>query len=754
MDSIAGPVLAEIVRSRDFMMSFFNTQLDFIFFFYGLAFILLGTTCIALGRSAGPTLSWRVLALFGLLHGAGEWLDLTALVIGDSQEFAVVRTAIMTVSFVFLLEFARREAIRLGMRLPGPWLHLPLLLFVAAAGMLEGLDAAGAIARYAIGFSGAMATGLVFVRLARGFSNSKRSFAICAAAGFMLYAVAAGLIVPSSSFWPASVFNYGWFNNLTGIPIQLARGILACWMAFSIWAIWGQQLIIEVSSKRYTRFLQRQFVWTVALMTVILVAGWVLTEFLGGIYRQNVAHEARGDIDLLASRLAGETATVEGIVRSLAGSPSILPLLTGGSSKDFDRGRSVLDLDVEASGAEAGFILDRSGAVVARSGRGEGAYSSGSGPADAPYFQKSLAGEPAYYFAFNPQNGSPDYFASYPIRADNGAVIGVAVLVRSLDDFAADLEGFDRPYFLIDADGVVALSNRPGMLHRMLWPLPAGQRAMLVRQFGAVNEQPVLEQEVKDATWITADRERNYVRRRYAGHSRWSLVILKPTREIYATRVLGIVVTLLVAMMTLIYLFGKERWVHDNVQMEKRLKLQELAQNLRSQATTDTLTGLYNRLKFDQALVAEIGRAARYKTPLSLVLYDIDAFKKVNDTHGHQTGDRVLIQLSNLVAGKCRSTDMLSRWGGEEFAIMLAGADGPTAEQAAEKIRVAIAGTTFGVAGKVTCSFGVAQFVDGDTAETLLSRADDALYRAKMKGRNRVERALPPNDATGLASVA
>jgi diguanylate cyclase (GGDEF)-like protein len=76
------------------------------------------------------------------------------------------------------------------------------------------------------------------------------------------------------------------------------------------------------------------------------------------------------------------------------------------------------------------------------------------------------------------------------------------------------------------------------------------------------------------------------------------------------------------------------------------------------------------------------------------------------------------------------------------------------AEQAAEKMRIAIAGTTFGVAGRVTCSFGVAQYVKCDTAETLLSRADDALYRAKIKGRNRVERALPPKAETGFASVA
>jgi diguanylate cyclase (GGDEF)-like protein len=202
---------------------------------------------------------------------------------------------------------------------------------------------------------------------------------------------------------------------------------------------------------------------------------------------------------------------------------------------------------------------------------------------------------------------------------------------------------------------------------------------------------------------------------------------------------LGIIVTLLVALMTLIYLFGKERWIHDNVQMEKRLKLQELARDLRFQATTDPLTGLSNRLRFNQALASEMLRSMRYETPLSLVLYDVDNFKSVNDTHGHQIGDKVLVQLSQFVPSLLRNTDLLARWGGEEFVILTPGSDGEMAYQAAEKLRKAVEQIKFDDIGTLTCSFGVAQYVFGDTAESLTSRADDALYRAKLNGRNQVE---------------
>ena len=736
-------------------MGFFLTQLDFIFFFYGLAFILLGATCVALARSSGCLGSWIVLGLFGFLHGANEWLDLTALVVGDSLPFAALRVAILTGSFVLLMEYARREGVRLGMAMPGLWIYLPFLAAIAAAGVLGGVDKVGVASRYGVGFFGALATALVFARLASGFSGGRRRLAITAAIGFALYAIAAGAVVPESAFWPASVVNSERFASVTGVPIQLLRGLLACWISLSLWALWGQQLIIEVSSTRYTEFLRRQFVWTLTLMATILIAGWIFTEFLGGIYRQNLQHEAHGEIDLLASRLAGETATVEAMVRALAGSPAVLSLLTGGNGADAERGRSVLDLDVEASGAEAGFILDTRGTVVASAGGDGGAASDAASQSSAGYFQRAIGGAAGYEFAYAAASGGPLYTTSFPIYAADGAVAGVAVLRKSLDAFTADLREFDQPYFFVDPDGVVVLTNRPELQHRMLWPSPAGGSPALATLFGTQHDLPLLKHDAIDSSWISINGDRDYLRRRYAGHSQWSLVLLTPSREIYASRVLGIVVTLLVALMTLIYLFGKERWVHDNVQMEKRLQLQQLAQQLRSQATTDPLTGLFNRLKFDQALAVEMARAERYKAPLSLALYDVDGFKKVNDTFGHQAGDKVLAQLAALVASNCRSSDTIARWGGEEFAIMLPGSDERMAQQVMEKLRAAIEEADFAAVGRVTCSFGVTQFADGDTPEVLLARADDALYRAKVNGRNRVEVTPPPGEgASGLASVA
>jgi diguanylate cyclase (GGDEF)-like protein len=728
------------------LSAFLSDQLDFIFFFYGMAFILLAATCWAAARGQDDSHAWAVLGAFAFTHGIGEWLDLTALIVGDTPAFAILRTALATLSFMLLMDFARLEAIRLGLKLPGRWIYLLLALSIALFGLAQGVAAAGILTRYTIGLIGAVGASLVLAWQAKLYPRGAKGFALCASAGFALYAVAAGIIVPAGPFWPSTIINQVTFRALTGMPIQLARGFLACWISLSIWAVWGERHASEVASPRYTTYVRQQFMWTLLAMGTILVSGWMLTEHLGVIYRENVQKEARTDIDLLASRLAGDTATIEAMVKALAGSPSVMPLLAGGSRQENAVGLSVLNLDTEASGAKRGYILDRSGTVVASSNRGE-AVPGASADESASSPVKLMTAAPDYRFAVDPRNGAVDYSASHPIRAVDGSVIGVAALIKSLGGFEADLRQFDRPYFLVNPDGVVVMTNRPATLNRALWPLAPG--------LATGSEHPMMQHAIVDATWTNVDGELNYVRRRFANHTDWSLVILNPSREIFASRFLGIVITLLVAIMALLYLLGRGRRIHDDLQLDRRLKLQELARDLGIQATTDPLTGLHNRLKLGPSLVGEIQRAERYNTPLSLMLFDIDYFKKINDTYGHVVGDQVLVQLSRFVPTLIRGTDLLARWGGEEFLILLPGSDGPMAFQVAEKLREALGNLAFDEVGSITCSFGVTQYAAGETAAQFIARADGALYRAKSGGRNRTKLAPQPAHGTrGLASVA
>lgn len=209
--------------------------------------------------------------------------------------------------------------------------------------------------------------------------------------------------------------------------------------------------------------------------------------------------------------------------------------------------------------------------------------------------------------------------------------------------------------------------------------------------------------------------------------------------NMFASRLLGIVITLMMTVVALVYLVGGERLVRDNVQLNKRLELEELARKLDFRATTDPLTGLFNRRKFNHELSLEISRSQRYRTPLSLIIFDIDHFKAINDTYGHQAGDKVLTALAKFVSGRIHKTDVLARWGGEEFMLLVPGSRIYMAAQLAEDLRNAMREFASGDAGIATSSFGVAEFEDGDTADSFISRADEALYRAKINGRNRVE---------------
>lgn len=157
------------------------------------------------------------------------------------------------------------------------------------------------------------------------------------------------------------------------------------------------------------------------------------------------------------------------------------------------------------------------------------------------------------------------------------------------------------------------------------------------------------------------------------------------------------------------------------------------------QAGTDPLTGLINRRRFNEFLDREIARRQRHSEPLSLIMFDIDNFKNVNDDYGHETGDLVLKEMAQLVSGAVRRTDILARWGGEEFMILLPGTTGQAAAGFAEKLRSNIESHEFPQAGWVTASFGVASLDKKKTdTKTLINNADQAMYTAKQGGRNRV----------------
>jgi two-component system cell cycle response regulator len=169
-----------------------------------------------------------------------------------------------------------------------------------------------------------------------------------------------------------------------------------------------------------------------------------------------------------------------------------------------------------------------------------------------------------------------------------------------------------------------------------------------------------------------------------------------------------------------------------------------LHEQLYTMTRYDPLTGVHNRRSFDDKLDEEVARAHRYGRALALLLFDIDHFKRCNDTWGHRAGDYVLREVAQLVRDRVRKHDFVARYGGEEFAVILVEFDQPAPEEFAEGIRAAIAGHEFEFEGNViptTISGGVVEWTPGfKTSSQLIETADQLLYQAKHAGRNRIHR--------------
>ena len=178
-----------------------------------------------------------------------------------------------------------------------------------------------------------------------------------------------------------------------------------------------------------------------------------------------------------------------------------------------------------------------------------------------------------------------------------------------------------------------------------------------------------------------------------------------------------------------------ENFVVTSQDITERVRMEESLQKL---ATTDSLTGVYNRHKSNEELRVEIARAKRYHSSFALVMIDIDHFKVVNDTYGHDIGDYVLQEFSSIISNLIRESDRFGRWGGEEFLIILPEVEEEQIMPFAHKLKEAVATHIFKDIDPITISVGVSIFHENDTKKSLLKRVDQALYQAKKEGRNRV----------------
>jgi len=245
----------------------------------------------------------------------------------------------------------------------------------------------------------------------------------------------------------------------------------------------------------------------------------------------------------------------------------------------------------------------------------------------------------------------------------------------------------------------------------------AGQVSGFDNQFriGVLNSEPLLRDILDKAIATVTPVELNQIANRHV-----------PIRVETATDyrlVVQMVVVFSVVLLTSLFWIGRLRRLNEQLQIKSQ---------------TDSLTGLANRSALDGRFAVALEQARRYHRPLSIVMLDIDHFKRINDEFGHQMGDRVLREIAGLLQSCLRGTDAVGRWGGEEFLVLCPETNGLQAEVFAERICEQVRAFPFSTGQRQSLSAGVAELIPADTTDSLLRRADAALYRAKRGGRDRV----------------
>lgn len=315
------------------------------------------------------------------------------------------------------------------------------------------------------------------------------------------------------------------------------------------------------------------------------------------------------------------------------------------------------------------------------------------------------------------------FFVSLPVFAKPAVMLytGAVVLILSVGVYCA-FKRLRSAVFFVAAFTMICLGGFVTGLSLLGW-IPANWLTINAMQFGSVTEMLLLAFALADR-FNMIRREKEKAQAEALQAEQLLVENLKSSEKILEDRV---------------KVRTAELSESNAALTAANLELEEKRRELEKLSATDRLTSLSNRLMLDRVLEAELHRSQRYGTTFSLILLDIDRFKSVNDTHGHPVGDGLLVEISRILAVRVRDSDVVGRWGGEEFLIVCRDTPLEGASILAEKLRAKLMEHSFPVVGRRTSSFGVAVSREGDTAASLIARADAALYRAKENGRNRVE---------------
>ena len=292
----------------------------------------------------------------------------------------------------------------------------------------------------------------------------------------------------------------------------------------------------------------------VILLLIIAVTGWFATDYLGNQARQEIISEGRASVLTLSTYVSSAFTTIEGAVKSLAGSPWIATALLSKKNQDIEYANSALDRYNSALNVSVSYLMDANGTTVASSNRNDPDSFLGISYRFRPYFQEAAKGQPYHYFALGITSGKRGFYASYPVQNRSGKVLGVVTMKKGLDDMGT----FFRKYplcFLISPEGIIFLSSKPEMVRKSLWPLDKTTQEKLIasQQFGNKPFEAVTQKEIVDGTEVTLGGKNYFVSRKVIDSGGWSIVLLSPTDRIWIYKLTGILATIFVCFLIMVF---------------------------------------------------------------------------------------------------------------------------------------------------------------------------------------------------------
>ncbi|MDP2806731.1 MAG: cache domain-containing protein, partial [bacterium] len=301
---------------------------------------------------------------------------------------------------------------------------------------------------------------------------------------------------------------------------------------------------------------KRYFIYSspVILLLIVIVAGWIATDYLDNKARQEIISEGQASALTLSTYVSSTFTNIEGAVKSLAGSPWIAPALLSKTDLAIERANSVLDRYNSTLNASVSYLMEANGMTVASSNRKDPDSFVEISYRFRPYFQEAAKGKPDRYLALGVTSGKRGFYASYPVQNHLGKVLGVVTMKKDLDDMGTFFGKY--PFcFLISPEGIIFLSSKPAMVLKSFWPLDktAQEKLIASQQFGNKPFESVMKKEIADGAEVTLEGKNYFVSRMVIDSDGWSLMILTPTDRIRSYKLLGILATISVCLLILIF---------------------------------------------------------------------------------------------------------------------------------------------------------------------------------------------------------